>query len=149
MNEPMSSFTPRAQMSLAFARKEADRFYSNLVGTEHLFLGVTRIEQSTAVSVLARLGVSPDVARTEVEKMVDTQPVHSTAGNIPYTPRLKKVIALAAKEARALNHSRVGTEHILLGLIIEGDGIAARVLKELGVDSENVRREIVRHHSQT
>jgi len=129
---------------LAFARKEANRFHSNFVGSEHLFLGIIRLSHGTAISVLNRLGVSPEVARIEVEKLVATGLENATDGSIPYTPQVKKVIFLAAKEARALNHSHVGTEHILLGLLMEGDGIAARVLKELGMDSEKARSEVAK-----
>jgi len=142
--EPVTNFTPRAQMMLALARKEADRFHMNYVGSEHLLLGGIRLGQGTAVSALTRLGVSLDAARAEVEKLVPMRPEHVMPGNIPYTPRVRKVLFLAAKEARALKHSRVGTGHILLGLLIEGDGIAARVLKDLGVDSEKARKEIAR-----
>jgi len=151
MNPPetVRNFTPRAQAMLAFARKEADRFHINYVGSEHLLLGLIRLGQGKAVSVLRGLGVSLDAARIEVEKLVSTGPEHVMPGNIPYTPRVRKVLSLAAKEAGAFNNSHVGTEHILLGLLIEGDGIAARVLKDLGVDSKKARTEIVRQIGPT
>ena len=142
--ESFNNFTPRAQQVLALARKEADRFNHNFVGTEHVLLGLIALGQGTAVSVLRKLGLHLDAVRLEVEKQVGTGPDQKMIGNIPYTPRVKKVLALAAKEARALRHTYVGTEHILLGLLREGDGVAPRVLKNLGVNFEQTRREILR-----
>ena len=141
--EPMNNFTPRAQQVLALARKEADRFHHNYVGTEHLLLGLINLGQGVAVNVLQKMGLDLETVRTAVEKQVGTGPESKPSGNIPYTPRVKKVLALAGKEAKALNHSYVGTEHILLGLLREGDGVAARVLKTLDVDIERCRNEIL------
>jgi len=138
------SFTPRAQQVLALARKEADRFQHNFVGTEHLLLGLISLGQGVAVNVLWKMGINLETARLEVEKHVGTGPDQKFFGNIPYTPRVKKVLALAAKEAKALNHTYVGTEHILLGLLREGDGVAARVLQNLGVDVARTRQEILK-----
>src|SRR5208283_884164 len=140
----MNNFTPRAQQVLALARKEADRFNHNFVGTEHLLLGLIKLGQGVAVNVLQKLGLDLDTVRLEVEKQVGTGPDSKMIGNIPYTPRVKKVLALAAKEAKNLNHTYVGTEHILLGLLREGDGVAARVLKDLDVDIEQTRQEILK-----
>ncbi len=140
----MNNFTPRAQQVLALARKEADRFNHNYVGTEHLLLGIIKLGQGVAVSVLNRLNLELETVRMEVEKQVGTGPDQKIVGNIPYTPRVKKVLALAAKEAKALNHSYVGTEHILLGLLREGDGVAARVLRSLDVDIDRTRQEILK-----
>jgi ATP-dependent Clp protease ATP-binding subunit ClpC len=142
--ESMNNFTPRAQQVLALARKEADRFNHNFVGTEHLLLGLIKLGQGVAVNVLQKLGLDLETVRMEVEKQVGTGPDQKMIGNIPYTPRVKKVLALAAKEAKALNHTYVGTEHILLGLLREGDGVAARVLKNLDVDIEQTRQEILK-----
>src|SRR5580698_830256 len=142
--ESMNNFTPRAQQVLALARKEADRFNHNFVGTEHLLLGLIKLNQGVAVNVLQKLGLDLETVRMEVEKQVGTGPDQKMIGNIPYTPRVKKVLALAAKEAKALNHTYVGTEHILLGLLREGDGVAARVLKNLDVDIEQTRQEILK-----
>ncbi len=139
----MSNFTPRAQQVLALARKEADRFNHNYVGTEHLLLGLIKLGQGVAVNVLQKMGMDLSTVRMEVEKQVGAGPETKLAGNIPYTPRVKKVLALAAKEAKALNHSYVGTEHILLGLLREGEGVAARVLESLEVDIERTRNEIL------
>lgn len=141
--EPMNNFTPRAQQVLALARKEADRFHHNYVGTEHLLLGLINLGQGVAVNVLQKMGLDLQTVRTAVEKQVGTGPESKPSGNIPYTPRVKKVLALAGKEAKALNHSYVGTEHILLGLLREGEGVAARVLKSLDVDIERCRNEIL------
>ena len=139
----MNNFTPRAQQVLALARKEADRFNHAYVGTEHLLLGLIKLGQGVAVNVLERMGLELDAVRMEVEKEVGSGPPQKTAGNIPYTPRVKKVLALANKEAKALNHSYVGTEHLLLGLLREGEGVAARVLKRLDVDIQRTRNEIL------
>jgi ATP-dependent Clp protease ATP-binding subunit ClpC len=140
----MQNFTPRAQQVLALARKEADRFNHNFVGTEHLLLGLIKLGQGVAVNVLQKLGLDLETVRMEVEKQVGTGPDQKMIGNIPYTPRVKKVLALASKEAKNLNHTYVGTEHILLGLLREGDGVAARVLKNLDVDIEQTRQEILK-----
>jgi ATP-dependent Clp protease ATP-binding subunit ClpC len=140
----MNNFTPRAQQVLALARKEADRFNHNYVGTEHLLLGLIKLGQGVAVNVLQKMGLDLETVRMEVEKLVGSHPETKMVGNIPYTPRVKKVLALAGKEAKALNHSYVGTEHILLGLLREGEGVAARVLKSLEVDIERTRNEILK-----
>ncbi len=139
----MNNFTPRAQQVLALARKEADRFNHAYVGTEHLLLGLIKLGQGVAVNVLERMGLELDTVRLEVEKEVGSGPPQKSPGNIPYTPRVKKVLALANKEAKALNHSYVGTEHLLLGLLREGEGVAARVLKRLDVDIQRTRNEIL------
>jgi ATP-dependent Clp protease ATP-binding subunit ClpC len=143
-DEAMSNFTPRAQQVLALARKEADRFNHNFLGTEHLLLGLIKLGQGVAVNVLQKMGLDLETVRMEVEKQVGTGPDQKMIGNIPYTPRVKKVLALASKEAKALNHTYVGTEHILLGLLREGDGVAAKVLKNLDVDIEQTRQEILK-----
>lgn len=139
----MNNFTPRAQQVLALARKEADRFNHAYVGTEHLLLGLIKLGQGVAVNVLERMGLALETVREEVEKEVGSGPPQKAVGNIPYTPRVKKVLALANKEAKALNHSYVGTEHLLLGLLREGEGVAARVLKRLDVDIQRTRNEIL------
>ena len=140
----MNNFTPRAQQVLALARKEAERFKHNYVGTEHLLLGLIKLGQGVAVNVLQKMGLDLERVRMEVEKHVGSHPETNMIGNIPYTPRVKKVLALAGKEAKALHHSYVGTEHILLGLLREGEGVAARVLKSLEVDPARTRNEILK-----
>ena len=143
-DDALNNFTPRAQQVLALARKEADRLNHNFLGTEHLLLGLIKLGQGVAVNVLQRMGLDLETVRMEVEKKVGTGPDQKVIGNIPYTPRVKKVLSLAAKEAKALNHTYVGTEHILLGLLREGDGVGARVLKDLDIDIEQARQEILK-----
>jgi ATP-dependent Clp protease ATP-binding subunit ClpC len=148
----MNDLTPRGQQVLALARKEAERFHHNYVGTEHLLLGLIKVGQGVAVNVLQRMGLDLEEVRTEVlpsvrsrmQRHVGPHPETKMVGNMPYTPRVKKVLVLAGKEAKALNHSYVGTEHILLGLLREEDGIAARVLKSLEVDLVRTRKEILK-----
>ena len=140
----MNNFTPRAQQVLQLARKEAERFNHGYVGTEHLLLGIIALGQGVAVNVLQRLNVNLEAVRLEVEKAVGTGPTTQQVGNLPFTPRVKKVLALAGSEARSLNHAYVGTEHILLGLLREGEGVAARVLRNLNVDMEKTRVEIMK-----
>ena len=139
----MNNFTPRAQQVLALARKEADRFNHNYVGTEHILLGLIKLGQGVAVSVLQNMGLDLETVRMEVEKQVGSGPESKISGNIPYTPRVKKVLSLSNKEAEQLDHSYVGTEHILLGLLREGEGVAARVLASLNVDINQTRQEIL------
>jgi ATP-dependent Clp protease ATP-binding subunit ClpC len=138
------NFTPRAQRVVKLAQKEADAFNHPYVGTEHLLLGLIALGEGVAVNVLERMGVSLDKVRLEVERAVGQGPETKTVGNIPFTPRSKKVLQLAMAEAQALNHTYVGTEHILLGLLHEGEGVAAQVLRNLGVDLETARVEVMR-----
>ena len=142
-DESMNNFTPRAQQVLALARKEADRFNHSFVGTEHLLLGLINLGQGVAVNVLQKMGLDLETVRLEVEKQVGTGPDQKLADNIPYTPRVKKVLELSKKEAKALHHTYVGTEHILLGLLREGEGVAARVLRNLDIDIDQCRQEIL------
>src|ERR1700733_2204666 len=142
-DEAMSNFTPRAQQVLALARKEADRFNHNFLGTEHLLLGLIKLGQGVAVNVLQKMGLDLETVRMEVEKQTPSGPDQKMIGNIPYTPRVKKVIALAQKEAKQLNHTYVGTEHLLLGLLREGDGVAAKVLRSLDINIEQTRQDIL------
>lgn len=139
-----ANFTPRAQQVLAFARKEADRLNHNFLGTEHLLLGLAVLGQGVAVNVLHAQGVDLDNLRAEVEKQIGTGPDQKIIGNTPYTPRVKKVIALADKERRQLHHTYLGTEHLLLGLLREDGGVAAIMLKALNVDLEQTRIKILR-----
>ncbi len=142
--ENPGNYTPRAQQVIQLARMEADRFNHPYVGTEHLLLGLIALGQGVAVTVLEKMGVSLESVRMEVEKAVGQGPETKTVGSVPFTPRAKKVLQLAAAEARALNHTYVGTEHILLGLLREGEGVAAQVLRNLNVDAETSRIEIMK-----
>ncbi len=139
-----NNFTPRAQQVINLARKESDRFNHPYIGTEHLLLGLIALGEGVAVTVLERLGVSLEAVRIEVESAVGQGPQMKVEGNVPFTPRSKKVLQLATAEAQALNHTYVGTEHILLGLLREGEGAAAQVLRNLKVDVEAARREVMR-----
>jgi hypothetical protein len=123
---------------------EAARLNHNYLGTEHLLLGLIRPGEGVAVNVLQKMGIDLETLRMEGEKLVGTCPDREIVGNIPYSPRAKKVLALAGKEAKSLDHSYVGTEHILLGLLGEGEGVAAHVLKNLEVDIERTRNEILK-----
>jgi len=142
--ETRGNFTPRAQQVLNLARKEAERFNHNFVGTEHVLLGLIALDQGVAVNVLKKLGLDLANVRARVEKTVGSGPNQKMIGNVPYTPRVKRALALAVKEAKNLKHTYVGTEHILLGLMREGDGVAPRVLKDLGVDLEKTRLKILK-----
>ncbi len=139
-----NNFTPRAQQVINLARKESDRFNHPYIGTEHLLLGVIALGEGVAVTVLERIGVSLEAVRLEVESAVGQGPQTKVEGNVPFTPRAKKVLQLAVAEAQALSHTYVGTEHILLGLLREGEGVAAQVLRNLNVNIETTRQEIMR-----
>jgi ATP-dependent Clp protease ATP-binding subunit ClpC len=140
----LSNFTPRAQQVFNLARTEAIRFNHNFLGTEHLLLGLIKLGQGTAVTVLKNMGLDFDKVRNEIEKLVGAGPDQKIIGNVPYTPRVKKALCLAADEAKRLNHTYVGTEHVLLGLLREGDGVAARVFKNMNVNLDQTRHEILK-----
>jgi len=142
--DSFANFTPRAQRVIELARKEADNFNHPYVGTEHLLLGLVALGEGVAVNVLDRMGVSLEAVRLEVEQAVGQGPETKTVGNVPFTPRSKKVLQLAMAEAQALNHTYVGTEHILLGLLREGEGVAAQVLRNLDVDLDRARTEVLK-----
>jgi ATP-dependent Clp protease ATP-binding subunit ClpC len=141
--EPMKNFTPRAQHVLALARKEADRLHHNYVGTEHILLGLIKLGEGGAVSVFQKMGLDLETVRAAVKKQVGVGQERKPPGTMPFSPRLKKVLALAGNEASTLNHSNVGTEHILLGLLRGGEGVSTRVLKSLDVDVEQTRKEVL------
>lgn len=140
---PPGNFTPRAQRVLALAHREAERLKHNFIGTEHVLLGLLGLGAGVASDALGKMGVDPEAVRTEVEKIVGVGLNHKETATIPYTPRAKAVLVFAAEEARSLGHNFLGTEHILLGLLRESDGVAARVLKNLGIDIEKTRAAIV------
>ncbi|MCX6356661.1 MAG: ATP-dependent Clp protease ATP-binding subunit, partial [Candidatus Aureabacteria bacterium] len=137
-------FTDRARRVIILARKEADRFNHNYIGTEHLLLGLIRLGQGVAVSVLRRKGIDFETIRIEVEKAVGRGPETKIVGDIPLTARAKKVIELAVEEAHNLNHTYIGTEHLLLGLLQEGEGVAAKILRNLNIDVEETRQDVLR-----
>ena len=139
----MNNFTPRAQQVLAHARREADRFNHHYIGTEHLLLGLLKLGKGVAVTILENLGVELTAVRRQVEEQIGRGTEPQAEGNIPYTPRVRKVLAMANREAQELNHTYVGTEHLLLGLIRDGDGVAGQILRHFGVDLEQARRELL------
>jgi len=140
-------FTDRARKALTYAQDEAQRFDHNYIGTEHLLLGLIREGDGTAAQVLENMGVELAKVRTAVDFVIGRgdQPV---VGEVGLTPRAKRVIELAIDEARGLGHNYIGTEHLLLGLVREGEGIAAGVLESLGVNLDRVRHEVIRVISQ-
>jgi len=136
-------FTERARKVILLAKEEAKRFNHDYIGTEHILLGLIREGEGVAAAVLASMGLNSEKIRLEVEKFVQPGPTTIISGDIPFTPRAKKVIELAMDEARSLGHNYIGTEHLLLGLIKEGEGVAAQVLVSMGLDLEKVRMEIM------
>src|SRR5262249_26218778 len=122
---------------------EAQRFNHEYIGTEHILLGLVKEGSGVAANVLKNLDVDLRKIRLEVEKLVQSGPDMVTMGKLPQTPRAKKVIEYAIEEARNLNHNYVGTEHLLLGLLREEEGVAAQVLRNLGLKLEDVREEVL------
>jgi predicted dehydrogenase len=139
-----NAVTPRARQALAHARNEAVRLKHAFVGTEHLLLGLTALSQGVAVNILRKHGLDLDRLRSEIEKQVGSGPEESTIRHIPYTPRAIKVLKLAATEAKGLQHTYIGTEHILLSLAREGEGVAARVLLNFSLDAGTIRTEVLK-----
>ena len=136
-------FTDRAKKVMNLARQEAQRFNHEYLGTEHILLGLVQEGSGVAANVLKNMGIDLNKIRTEVEKIVKTGPSMVTMGQLPFTPRAKKVLELSMEEAGNLGHNYIGTEHLLLGLIKENEGIAAQVLINLGVKLEDVREEVL------
>jgi ATP-dependent Clp protease ATP-binding subunit ClpC len=136
-------FTDRARTVLTLAQEEAQRFNHNYIGTEHLLLGLVREGEGVAAKVLSTLGVDLTKVRSAVEFIIG-QGEQRVSGEIGLTPRAKKVIELGVDEARRLGHHYIGTEHLLLGLIREGEGIAAGILESLGVNLQKARSEVIK-----
>src|SRR5258708_19644221 len=145
--DSFDKFTERARTVLSLAQEEAQRFNHGYIGTEELLVGLVREGDGVAGAVLRNLGVDLTSVRAEVERTVGLGD-HSVQGDIGLTPRAKKVFELAVDEARRLNHHYIGTEHILLGLVREREGIAGRVLESLGVQLAQVRTATVQVLSQ-
>ena len=135
-------FTERARRAIVFAQEEAKALKQNHVGTEHLLLGVIRENESIAARVLENLGISLEDTRERIEEEVEMGSTESI-GHIPFTPRAKKVLELSLREALKLGHNDIGTEHSLLGLIKEKEGIAAKILEESGASFESVQEQTV------
>ena len=139
-----NKFTERARKVILLAKQEAKRFNHDYIGTEHILLGLIKEGESVAAAVLQNLGLSLETIRLEVEKLVQFGPSTIVSGDIPFTPKAKKVIELAMDEARRLGHNYIGTEHLLLGLIKEGEGVASHVLMNVGLDLNKVRAEVIK-----
>jgi ATP-dependent Clp protease ATP-binding subunit ClpC len=136
-------FTERARKVILLAKEEAKRFNHDYIGTEHILLGLVREGEGVAAVVLQKIGLSLQQIRLEIEKIVKPGPATVISGDIPFTPKAKKAIELSGEEARSLGHNYIGTEHLLLGLIREGEGVASQVLLNLGVDLERARQEVI------
>lgn len=136
-------FTERARKVLVLAKEEARRFNHDYIGTEHILFGLVREGEGVACAVLQNLDINLERLRIETEKLISPGNSSAILGDIPFTPRAKKALELAAEEARSLGHNYIGTEHILLGLLREGEGIAAQVMLSLGIDLKRVREEIL------
>ena len=139
----LNRFTERARKVILLAKEEAKRFNHDYIGTEHILLGLIREGEGVAAVVLQKIGLGLQQIRLEIEKIVKPGPSTVISGDIPFTPKAKKAIELSGEEARGLGHNYIGTEHILLGLIKEGEGVASQVLLNLGLDMDKVRGEIV------
>jgi ATP-dependent Clp protease ATP-binding subunit ClpC len=135
-------FTDRARRSVVLAQEEARALNHNYIGTEHILLGLVRERDGVAGKALVSLDISLDAVRQQVEEIVG-QGQAVPRGHIPFTPRAKKVLELSLREALQLGHNYIGTEHILLGLIREGEGVAAQVLQKLGADLNRVRQTVI------
>jgi len=136
-------FTERARKVMGIARREAQRFHHEYIGTEHILLGLIQEGHGVAANVLKSMGIDLEKIRREVEKIVKAGPAVEPSVQIPFTPRAKKVVELALEEANNLGHNYIGTEHLLLALLREQEGIAAHVLMNLGVKLEDVRQEVI------
>lgn len=143
----VDTFAPAALQALQLAPEEARHFNHDFVGTEHVLLGLARSDSKSVSNVMQKLGVRSDALRVEIERFVHTGTIAVTAANIPYTPRAKQALQLAAEEARKLNQPHIRAEHIFLGLLREGGGVAALVLKNLGVSLEGARAEVLKEAS--
>ena len=141
---PLATFSKSARETLDLARSEAPRLHHNFVGTEHVLLGLLKLEHGALPNVLKRLNVNREEIRKQIEMWASLFPSMKARSNLPYTPRVKKALRLAAAEAVACHQACTGPEHIFLGLLLEGDGVAWRVLKNLGLDSQRARAEIRR-----
>jgi ATP-dependent Clp protease ATP-binding subunit ClpC len=135
-------FTDRARRVVVLAQEEARMLNHNYIGTEHILLGLIREGEGVAAKALESLGISLEAVRQQVEEIIG-QGQQAPSGHIPFTPRAKKVLELSLREALQLGHNYIGTEHILLGLIREGEGVAAQVLVKLGADLSRVRQQVV------
>jgi len=141
-------FTDRARRVVVLAQEEARMLNHNYIGTEHLLLGLIHEGEGVAAKALESLGISLEAARQQVEEIIG-QGQQAPSGHIPFTPRAKRILELSLREALQLGHNYIGTEHILLGIVCEGEGVAAQVLVRLGADSNRVRRQVIEQSSST
>ena len=139
-----NKFTERVRKVLSLARDEAGRLHHDYIGSEHILLGLIREGEGVAAAVLSQIGLDLDTIRIKVEELVKPGGSTLTIGDVPYTSVAKKVLEYAIEEARAMKHSYVGTEHLLLGLLREDSGMAAKVLSSLGINAEMVRQETLK-----
>jgi ATP-dependent Clp protease ATP-binding subunit ClpC len=137
-------FTERAKQVVVLAQDEARALKHNYIGTEHILLGLLREEEGLAARVLESLDVTVEEARAQVARIIGPGDEPIVSGQIPFTPRAKKVLELSLREALSLKHNYIGTEHILLGLVRENEGVAARILLDFDADAEKIRNEIMR-----
>src|SRR6185437_12769979 len=135
-------FTDRARRAVELAQDEARRLEHNYIGTEHILLGLVREGNGVAARALESLGISLDAVRQQVEEIIG-RGQQAPSGHVPFTPRAKKVLELSLRESMQLGHNYIGPEHILLGLVREGDGVAAQVLVKLGADLNRVRQQVI------
>jgi 7-cyano-7-deazaguanine reductase len=138
----LERFTDRARKVMALANLEAQRLHHEYIATEHIMLGIVEEGAGVAVHVLKELGQDLDRIRNQIAGMIQPGEPYTAIGKLPQTPRVRRVIEFAIKEARAHHHHHVGTEHLLIGLMLADDGVAARALNELGLDLEHVRRKV-------
>src|SRR5918995_6779997 len=136
-------FTDRARRVVVLAQEEARMLNHNYIGTEHILLGLIHEGEGVAAKALESLGISLEAVRAQVEEIIG-QGQSAPTGHIPFTPRAKKVLELSLREALSLGHHYIGTEHVLLGLVRENDGVAARILLDFDADAEKIRNEIIR-----
>jgi len=140
----MNNFTPRAKQVLVIARNEAQRLNHDYVGSEHLLLGLIGLGEGVAVEVLRSMGLNLDTLRLEVEKSSGSGGGTVMEGEIPFSPRLKKLLVIAAQEAKGLNFNFIGTEHLLLAILREGESVAARILKNMNINIDKVKAEVIK-----
>ncbi len=136
-------FTDRSRRVVVLAQEEARMLHHNYIGTEHILLGLSHEGEGVAAKALAALGISLEAVRREVEETIGQGPEAPSTGHIPFTAGAKKVLELSLREAQQLGHTYIGTEHILLALIQEGDGVAAQVLVKLGANRNRVRQQVI------
>jgi ATP-dependent Clp protease ATP-binding subunit ClpC len=137
-------FTERAKQVVVLAQDEARALSHNYIGTEHILLGLLREEEGLAARVLESLDITVEEVRAQVARIIGPGDEPIVSGQIPFTPRAKKVLELSLREALSLKHNYIGTEHILLGLVRENEGVAARILLDFDADAEKIRNEIMR-----